>query len=124
MNIPPDAPAAVFTSYGYANIGIPVNNLLPPSDPDLGLGAIEIVDDPLQDGKFKIPTLRNIEFSPPYSHNGKFPTLMDMVNFINDRSDYSPEVESNIDDRIDSIDLDESDINDITSFLKTLTDGY
>ena len=69
----------VFTNYGYANIGIPKNPLLPSDVPDLGLGTT--VRDTLQDGKFKIPTLRNVGVSAPYGHNGYFPTLKDIVNF-------------------------------------------
>jgi cytochrome c peroxidase len=69
----------VFTNYGYANIGIPKNPLLPSDVTDLGLGTT--VGDSLQDGKFKIPTLRNVGISAPYGHNGYFPTLKDIVNF-------------------------------------------
>lgn len=121
MTVPSGAPAAVFTGYGYANIGTPANPLIP-GDPDLGLGPV--VDDPYQNGKFKIPTLRNTVFTPPYTHNGSFATLSEMVNFINDRSAYTPEVSDNLDVRVGSLGLSEAEINDIISFLYTLTDNY
>jgi len=121
MEPPSGAPSAVFTSYGYANIGVPANPLVP-VDPDLGLAYT--VGDSDQDGKFKIPTLRNVEFSPPYSHNGSFATLIEMVDFINDSSAYTPEVSDNIDERVGSLGLSESEISDIISFLETLTDNY
>ena len=38
-----------------------------------------------QNGKFKVPTLRNIALTAPYGHNGYFPTLKDIINFKNTR---------------------------------------
>ncbi|HMG15148.1 MAG TPA: cytochrome c peroxidase, partial [Saprospiraceae bacterium] len=43
---------------------------------DKGLGSLE----PGQDGKFKIPSLRNVALSAPYMHDGRFETLLDVVN--------------------------------------------
>lgn len=116
------APAPLFTNYHYANIGVPSNPLVPLSSPDLGLG--EITSDSLQDGKFKIPTLRNIGMTAPYSHNGRFATLIDMVSFINDSSAFTPEVDRNIDGQVGNMSLTDQDISDLVSFLLTLTDGY
>lgn len=38
-----------------------------------------------QDGKFKVPTLRNIDLRAPYGHNGVFVTLEQIVHFYNTR---------------------------------------
>ena len=118
------APRALFTTYGYANIGVPVNPMVTLEEPDRGLGPV--VDDTAQDGKFKIPTLRNIAMTAPYSHNGAFPTLYDMVAFINDNSDFVPEVEDNVvaPDVVGGLELSQDDIDDIIAFLHTLTDDY
>ena len=35
------------------------------------------------DGKFLIPTLRNIELTAPYMHDGRFKTLEEVVEFYN-----------------------------------------
>ncbi|MGB5156672.1 cytochrome-c peroxidase [Desulfobacterium sp. N47] len=115
------AKAALFTNYKYANIGAPANPLVP-VDPDLGLGPI--VGDTAQDGKFKVPTLRNIVVTPPYTHNGYFPTLPEMVAFINNSSGFKPEVGRNIDIRVGNLGLSNEEIDDIVSFLMTLTDDY
>lgn len=115
-----EAPKPLFTNYRYANIGVPTNPLVVLPSPDLGLGVT--VEDPNQDGKFKVPTLRNIAMSAPYSHNGSFPTLESMVNFLNDSSQTTPEVDQNIDLRVGNLGLVEGQINDIVAFLKTLTD--
>ncbi len=116
------APAPLFTNYRYANIGVPTNPLVELASPDLGLGAI--VDDWNQNGKFKIPTLRNIAMSAPYSHNGSFPTLEKMVGFLNDSSTFTPEVADNIDLNVGNLNLTEDQVTDIVAFLKTLTDDY
>lgn len=116
-----EAPKALFTNYRYANIGVPANPLVVLlSPPDNGLGVT--VNDSNQNGKFKVPTLRNIAMSAPYSHNGSFPTLESMVNFLNDSSQTTPEVSENIDSRVGDLGLDEGQVNDIVAFLKTLTD--
>ena len=125
-----DAQAALFTTYGYANIGVPANNLLLDIAliPDRGLGAqLEEQyggDFSDQYGKFKIPTLRNVAVSAPYSHNGGFPTLYDMVSFINNSEGFTPDVNVNIDDNIGKIGLSDADVADIVAFLNTLTDDY
>ena len=74
----------LFTDYTYDNLGIPKNpvidELLGVQPPDLGLGNIV---GPSQDGKFKVMTLRNIELTAPYGHNGFFPTIESIVRFYN-----------------------------------------
>ncbi|MCB2147921.1 MAG: c-type cytochrome [Deltaproteobacteria bacterium] len=114
------SPEALFTTYGYANIGVPANPVVPA--PDYGLG--EDVNDPDQNGKFKIPTLRNIAVTAPYSHNGGFPTLYDMVSFINDSSGVTPDVVENITPLVGNLGLTEAEIDDLIAFLHTLTDEY
>lgn len=44
---------------------------------DNGLG--EITGDPLDDGKFKPPTLRNVGLTAPYMHDGRFKRLEDVI---------------------------------------------
>ena len=55
------------------------NNGLDENLIDLGLGAISGVS--TDNGKFKTPSLRNIEFSPPYMHDGRFATLEEVVEY-------------------------------------------
>ena len=116
----------LFTNYTYANIGVPINPLLADNPVDLGLGPV--VDDPDQDGKFKVPTLRNVGLSAPYSHNGYFPTLRDIVLFKNTRDVTSwgweaPEVSANLNMDIGDLGLSDDDVDDIVAFLMTLTDN-
>ena len=115
----------LFTDYTYYNIGVPINPLLADTPVDLGLGGF--LTDPAQNGKFKVPTLRNIALTAPYGHNGYFPTLKDMVNFKNSRdvADWAvPEVPENLntDDNMGNLGLSDPEVNDIVAFLMALTD--
>jgi len=100
----------VFTTFRYYNLGVPKNPHnpfydMPPSiNPaghdyiDLGLGGV--LGFAGENGKFKVPSLRNVNLTPPYMHNGAFATLYDAVMFHNTRDTDSrwgpPEVSSNI----------------------------
>ena len=59
-------------STNYQNIGLEVNYL------DKGRGKFtQNVND---DGKFMVPTLRNIELSAPYMHDGRYKTLREVID--------------------------------------------
>jgi cytochrome c peroxidase len=125
------APAPLFTTYRYENIGVPVNEALlndPGSVytvPDNGLGGF--LGDPAENGKFKVPTLRNVALTAPYSHNGFFPTLTAMVSFHNSRDVDpawpAPEVTANLNTTlVGDMGLSAQEIDDIVAFLHALTD--
>jgi len=121
--------STVFSSFTYHNLGLPHNykidelqGTLDNPQPDLGLGGREDIQDPAEYGKFKTPTLRNIALTAPYGHNGYFPTLEEMVHFLNDRGNLSPDVEENISDEVGSLGLTDGQVRDIVAFLNTLTD--
>ena len=54
------------------------NNGLDTSFSDLGLGAV--TGDPADNGKFKSPSLRNLVFTAPYMHDGRFTTIDEVIN--------------------------------------------
>lgn len=112
----------LFTSFGYANIGIPENPLVVGDENDLGLG--KVVGEQAQEGKFKIPTLRNVEKTAPYGHNGYFPTLKDVVNFKNSRDSMGlvPDVPDNISNAIGNLGMTEAQVDAVVQFLLTLSD--
>lgn len=74
-------------------------------------------------GKFKVTTLRNIELTPPYIHDGRFKTLEEVVahynNGLKPSSTLDPALEQT---RGTGLRLSEQDIADLVAFLKTLTD--
>jgi cytochrome c peroxidase len=136
-------PPPLFTNFGYANLGIPRygNNLfyqnareLNPAGADyIDHGLMTTVGDPAQDGKFRVPTLRNIARTAPYGHNGYFANLPYFLDFLNTRDSRSPdpavkpwappEVAANVDQRVGHLGLDLRALDDLDKFLETLTDG-
>jgi len=123
----------LFTDFSYDNLGVPRNMefpfyLMSPSPyPDNGLGAI--VGDTAQNGKFKVMSLRNIALTAPYTHNGYFKTLQNIVHFYNTRDLPGlwppPDVIENLNTtEVGNLGLTEQEEADIVAFLLTLTDGY
>ncbi len=120
----------LFTDYTYDNLGVPVNQDLVKLDPsykqDLGLGSR--LKKASENGKFKVPTLRNVAMTAPYFHNGVFKTLDEVMDFYNDRNSGrfgKAEVPENVnEEELGNLKLTKSEMNDIIAFLKTLTDGY
>lgn len=82
-----DAEQEVFTNHEYRNIGVPgnkkliANSKLPKDFIDHGLLNNPAVTDEKEDGKFRVPTLRNIAVTGPYMHNGVFQDLRTVVLF-------------------------------------------
>jgi cytochrome c peroxidase len=64
-----------FTSNAYANEGIGTDK----PEPDVGRYAV--THDSRDWGAFKIPTLRDVEHTAPYMHDGSLQTLDDVVEF-------------------------------------------
>ncbi len=54
------------------------NNGLDSTFSDLGLG--NLTGDPADNGKFKTPSLRNLAFTAPYMHDGRFETIEEVIN--------------------------------------------
>jgi cytochrome c peroxidase len=84
------------------------------------------------DGSFKTPTLRNIELTGPYFHNGSYGTLEQVVDFYNrggnlrrvgngDTTGYGTNA-SNFDAEVMPIGLSDAEKAALVAFLKTLTD--
>ncbi|MFP5213211.1 MAG: cytochrome-c peroxidase [Acidobacteriota bacterium] len=137
----------VFTDFTYDNLGVPSNPEVltligNPAFVDLGLGASAALaaPDPLQDGKFKVPTLRNVAKTFPYAHNGYFTKLQDIVHFYNTRDTLpvctgaagdvpgttcwpAPEVAANVNvTEVGNLGLTAADELAIVAFLNTLSD--
>jgi cytochrome c peroxidase len=68
--------------------------------------------------RFKVPTLRNIELTAPYMHNGSIKTLNEVVAHYNTGG----QLHKNKSTFIKPLGLSQQEQNDIVAFLKTLTD--
>jgi cytochrome c peroxidase len=164
----PNGEPPLLTDFTYDNLGVPRN----PDNPfytqvdfnplgdrwiDLGLGAFlaSRMDyeqfAPANNGKQKVPTLRNVDKRPSagfvkaYTHNGYFKSLKGIVHFYNTRDAKpvcldpftteaealaqncwpAPEVPVNVNSQeLGNLHLTEDQEEAIVTFLKTLSDGY
>lgn len=65
-----------FTDHSFRNNGLDEN----PTDRGHG----RVTGNPVDNFKFKVPTLRNLEFSAPYMHDGRFQTLDEVIDFYSE----------------------------------------
>ena len=72
------------------------------------------------DGAFKVPTLRNIELTAPYMHNGGQLTLEQVVEFYNRGGDFHEMNIQNLDPDIESLDLTVTERAALVSFHERL----
>ena len=135
-----DKAGETFTNYEYHNIGTPANKTLRAKngvkDIDKGLLANPNVKDVAQNGKHKVPTLRNVAVTAPYMHNGVFKDLKTVIEFYdkynNKDRNINPETNKPWDDAEvkETIALKELKANALTdrkvealvAFMKLLTD--
>ena len=87
---------------------------------DLGLG--QVTGNLEDNGKFKTPTLRNIEFSAPYMHDGRFTTLEEVIDHYNSGGNYSSTVDPLMKKLGVGLQLTNQEKEDLIAFLKTLSD--
>jgi cytochrome c peroxidase len=112
---------ALGTNLVFSNNGLDaVTN--PNAFKDKGRGAI--TRKTTDNGKFKVPSLRNLAFTAPYMHDGRFKTLEEVINF------YSEGVKpcANIDSKMEyahqgGVKLSAEDKKKIIAFLLTLSDS-
>lgn len=74
--------------------------------------------------KFKVPSLRNIEVTPPYMHDGRFQTLEEVIDHYDFHVKKSSTLDPTLLQVVDNggLKLTEQDKVDLVNFLKTLTD--
>lgn len=97
------------------------NNGLDATISDLGLGAI--TGDPADNGKFKSPSLRNLAFTAPYMHDGRFATLDDVINHYSEGLQNSPTIDPLMKKVSQGgVQLSAQDKADLKAFLLTLSD--
>lgn len=93
---------------------------------DLGVGGI--TGNPQDNGKFKVPSLRNIALTSPYMHDGRFATLEEVVEFYNsgvvDNPNLSPPLRNppGLPPGPRRLNLTENEKAALVAFMRTLTD--
>lgn len=96
---------------------------------DRGFGAVS--GNPEDNGKFKIPTLRNLAYTAPYMHDGRFNTLDEVIDMYNRGPAPSPTMDetqkADAEMRLETfghwgLNLSEQDKTDLKNFLLSLSD--
>jgi cytochrome c peroxidase len=114
-------------------IGIPLKDTMEVMQLDVDTGAARTFQNPVLRFSFKTPTVRNIELTAPYMHNGVYKTLLQVVDFYNHAAGqkFIREVKE---ERAkvatpffailpDTLGLNEKEKNQLVAFMKTLTDS-
>ncbi len=86
-------------------------------------GRYEITGKRGDAGKYKTPTLRNVELTAPYMHDGRFKSLRDVIDFYSEKLCWSPTIDplmKKVKKR--GVRLTEQEKDDLMAFLKTFTD--
>ncbi len=87
------------------------------------IGREEVTGSASDRAKFKVPSLRNVEVTQPYMHDGRFQTLEEVVEHYNSGIHASSTVDVTLENtRGTGLMLDDQDKADLVAFLKTLTD--
>jgi cytochrome c peroxidase len=149
-----DNTPALLTDFSYDNLGVPFNPQIPGnpkadsglmSNPNLDAVRGESSSVTEVEGRQKVMSLRNIELTAPYMHNGVFKTLEEVVHFYNTR-DVLPACKEPRDitnpgfgvtcwpegefhstrnvDELGNLGLSSQDEVDLVAYLKTFTDNY
>ncbi len=100
-----------------------MNNGLDEESDFTDLGFYDVTGLEEDKARFKVTTLRNIELTPPYMHDGRFQTLEEVVDHYNDGIKVSPSLDQALLATTDTgLLLTDQDKEGLVNFLKTLTD--
>ncbi|MCC7546261.1 MAG: hypothetical protein IT532_00700 [Burkholderiales bacterium] len=80
-------------------------------------GRFEVTGRPQDRAAYRTPTLRNVELTAPYMHDGSFATLREVVDFY----DRGGNPNDNLDRLILPLYLSEQDKQDLVAFMRALT---
>ncbi len=108
----------LFTDNSFRNNGLAVNPLV--ND----VGRYKVTLDPNDYYKFKVPSLRNVEVTAPYMHDGRFGTLDAVLNHYSTAMVNSVTLDPLLNQNgTIGIPLTSTEKQQIIAFLKTLTDN-
>jgi cytochrome c peroxidase len=109
----PPGQSAVFTMPRPRNNGL---------DADINVadaGVADVTLNRFQAGQFKSPDLRNVEFTAPYMHDGRFSTLEEVIEFYSSGVKAHPNLDGALRGRPK---MSETEKAALVAFLKTLSD--
>lgn len=106
----------LFTNLEFHNNGVQqVVDLQGFTDKGRGIQSGNLYDN----GKFRVPSLRNIALTAPYMHRGQLPSLEAVIDHYDSGGNYAENVSANV----RPLDLEPADKKALIAFLHTLTDS-
>ena len=104
----------LFTDLSYRNNGIGTTPF------HIDFGRVEVTGDPSDSLKFKVPTLRNIELTGYFAHDGRYIAIGQLLDHYSSEIPPSPTLDPLLQNGIPLTDLEKFYIEE---FLNTLTDS-
>lgn len=104
----------LFTDLSYRNVGLPMNNTIK------DLGRMLITRNRADSLKFRVPSLRNVELTYPYEHDGRFYYLENVLEHYRSGVVNGPTTDPLVRAKIP---LSNFEIGQLKSFLYALTDS-
>lgn len=107
----------LFTDQSFRNVGFPLN----PSTEEAGRARITGVPDDFM--RFRVPSLRNAEYTAPYGSFGQFATLKAVLDYFDNGVLDTDNLDPILKENGNRIPLSEQEKEDIIDFIKTLSDS-
>ena len=106
---------ALFTNQQFVNNGLPI------ADEDVG--REKVTGNPADRGKFRTPSLRNVELTAPYMHDGRFKTLEEVIEHYDHGVQRTATLDPNLAKHpAEGLKISAADKKALVAFMKTLTD--
>lgn len=104
----------LFTDFSYRNIGLPVASFL------LDYGKMRVTGNRNDSLKFRVPSLRNVDFSSHYFHDGRYSSIQRSINHYRFDVEQSNTLDPSL---VNGISLSDTDVINLVAFLRTLSDS-
>lgn len=107
-----------FIAPGARNNGLDLDN-----SKDLGVGGVTNINS--AEGFFKVGSLRNVAFTAPYMHDGRFSTLREVIEHYNNGVQNNPNLSAPLrlpNGGVRRLNLSTNEIDALVAFLETLSD--
>ncbi len=107
----------LFTDQSFRNVGFPLN----PGTQEAGRARVTGASADYM--RFRVPSLRNVEYTAPYGSFGQFPTLRSVLDYFDNGVLDADNLDPVLKENGNRIPLTEQEKQDLISFMKTLSDS-
>jgi cytochrome c peroxidase len=104
----------LFTDFSYRNIGLPLNPVL--ND----YGRMRITGNKNDSIKYRVPSLRNVDFSSHYFHDGRYSSIQKCIDHYRYEVLQGPTLDPSL---TNGISLTDTEVLNLVAFLRALSDS-